>query len=755
MLTSKEAEERLKKYGYNEVETKKRTIFEILIDQFNSPLVILLLVCAIGSLFLGEITDGLLIIAIVILSGLLGFFQEYKAERTAEILKEKFAKVAKVIRDGKIVEIPSKYVVPGDTLILEEGSVICADGIIIEGELEIDESPITGESVPVFKRKGDFVYSGTVVKGGYAKVEVKFTGKNTEYGKIILKSQEIESDKTVFQIHMEKMASYLTKITVGLVIISGIIFIILYQDLKLAILTAIALGVAAVPEGLPMAVTICLAVGASRMMKRNLLVKKLSKIESIGFIDILCLDKTGTITENKLRVVEVYEVDKELSKVGICTENDPIDEAIIKHFGKPNLKVKSVLPFSSERKYMMVETEEGKYYKGAPEVIFKMCDVPEDVYKKLEEMENKGLKVIAFAKDNKFLGLVGLLDPPRKGVKESIEELKKLGIEVFMITGDSPRTAISIGKMVGIESKGAITGDELENLSIEELRKKIKEGIRVFARVTPTQKLKILEVLKENNVVAMTGDGVNDVLALKRADVSIALNATDAAKESADLIILNNHISGIVDAIKEGRSIMQNIRKFFVYLISCNLAEIFIIMFGSLIKPRILLPIHILWINLITDGLPALGFSWDKSKGDKEKEPIRQFEITQILIFSTIMSIFILTFIFIFKGLEYSKFWAIVLTTIIIFELIRAFLVEYNYSTYPNKYLILFVVISFVMHLFLIYFAYGLFKLAPISCLDWIVIIGWTILMIAITIITSKSKILTNQLSRILSKAHI
>jgi len=406
-----------------------------------------------------------------------------------------------------------------------------------------------------------------------------------------------------------------------------------------AIMTSIALGVAAIPEGLPAAVTICLAVGANKMMKLGALVKKLAKIETIGFIDILCLDKTGTITKNKLEVKEIFEYKRDLRNIVVTcfNEKDPIDLAIKKYFGESKLKILETVPFSSDRKYSEAKTSKGTYRKGAPEVIIEMCELNENdkkiIYSKLKEMEEKGLKVLAAARDSEFLGLIGLLDPPRDDAEEMIKMTHKLGIETFMITGDSGRTALAIGKMVGLKSNGYILGSELKSLTKEELIKRIKSGVRIFARIEPSQKLEIVNLLKSlGKTIGMTGDGINDVLAMKRADVSIALNATDAAKETADLILINNKVTLISKAIETGRAIMDNMRKFFVYLISCNVAEVLTILIGSLIKSPILLPIHILWINLVTDGLPALGFAFDESSGSNDKSPLRGKEFLNIVV---------------------------------------------------------------------------------------------------------------------------
>jgi len=737
-LSEKEAKHRLQKYGPNTLKmSKKISAIKIFIEQFCDFMIIILLACTAISMLMGEVTEAVTIIAIIVLNSILGFIQEYRTEKTIEALKNLAAPVSKVIRNGKEVSVPAEELVPGDLIIIETGDRIPADAQLVEANnLQVDEALLTGECIPVEKSlshegRSNEVYMGTVVTNGRAKAVVYATGMNTEMGKIADMIQNIDEDETPLQKRLEQLGKY---IVYGCLIICAIVSatgIIRGESLFTMLLAGISLAVAAVPEGLPAIVTIALALGVQRMMKRNALIRKLPAVETLGCASVICSDKTGTLTENKMTVRKIYaggnilninsstnkntfilngkEIDhlnnsalKLALEIGVlCNNSKVVNEANrqVKIFGKLRSKLKrqemwkvsgdptegalviaylkagfdreilekcymriDEIPFDSERKCMTVvcRNSKGEIYvltKGAPDVIIDKCNriytskgispmdelAKSNVLKVNDTMAGEALRILGLAykkidsqkydknnleKDLIFVGLSGMIDPPRKEAVAAVQKCKMAGIKTVMITGDHKITATAIAKEMGIYEKGDIvlTGAELDNMDEEQLEK-IAPDVSVYARVSPKHKMMIVRTLKRlGNIVAMTGDGVNDAPAVKEADigVSMGITGTDVTKEASAMILMDDNFATIVAAIEEGRVIYDNIRKFIRYLLSCNLGEVLTMFLGMLLgMPLPLLPIQILWVNLVTDGLPAIALGLDPPDRDIMKRPPR------------------------------------------------------------------------------------------------------------------------------------
>ncbi|MGC9310732.1 MAG: cation-translocating P-type ATPase, partial [Candidatus Aenigmatarchaeota archaeon] len=598
-LTDAQAKELLKEHGPNEIRrTKKAQAWKIFLSQFASPLILILIAAAAISFFIGP-TDGMghvdtvLILIIVFASGLAGFFQEYKSERAIEALQGMAKPRAIVLRDGKETEVSASEIVPGDIALLEGGDVVPADGEIIEGKLELDESVLTGESRAVHKKAEGCVFSGTAVYSGRAKVLVKKTGMETEVGRLAEKMQSIKEDKSPFQRQIGGLGRRICYSVAALLLLMVLVRYIRFGagDLTMSFLIAVSLAVAAIPEGLPAVLTIGLSRGAGVMAKKNALVRKLNVVESIGTINTICTDKTGTITEGRLKVREfvlegrkvsgtkepiiarcavLCNDAKKVSKNGkVVWAGDENDVALADYFEGPvrdaYVRIDEV-PFSSERKMQTVVCGLGGvievFSKGAPEVILPKCDRVFDggkfvkmtdsarrrIGEETDALTGMGRRVLALAYrkggvkpyENRlvWLGLVSFSDPPRPEVKEAIRECRESGIRTIMITGDNPKTAVAVAKEIGLETSGAITGDELDSMDNDALEEALGHT-SVFARTNPMHKLRILEVLqKQGHIVAMTGDGVNDSLAVKKADVGISMGikGTEVTKEVSDII---------------------------------------------------------------------------------------------------------------------------------------------------------------------------------------------------------------------------
>ncbi|MDN5358342.1 MAG: P-type Ca2+ transporter type [Candidatus Diapherotrites archaeon] len=754
-LTEEEAKKRLERYGENKIEREKKVSpLVIFARQFQDPLVYILLVAAGISAFLGEFTDFLLISIILVFNAIFGFVQEYRAEKAIEALKKMTTPRAKVLRDGKLVEIPATEVVPGDVVILEEGDAVPADIRLVEAKgLTIDESLLTGESIPVIKTvealpeetaladRKNMAYMGTFVVKGHGMGIVVATGMNTEMGRIAHEIAVSEEKKTHLEEELERLGSFLTKAILGIVAVTGGIMLAYnptIQGAANALLTSVSLAVAAVPEGLPAVVTITLALGVRQMAKRKAIVRRLKSVETLGSVDVICTDKTGTLTYNKMRVVEKYGDEEKMAEIGyFChslDENgngDPTEVAIFewaKERGPFEGKKVDEIPFDSERKRMTVIVErDGKQYaymKGAPEIVLSLCSLKADERKKLAEkaeaLASKGLRVLALAwkeydgidpeGNMHFAGFVGLLDPPREDAIRAMKTAMEAGIRVIMITGDHAKTAEAIARTMGLKGR-TITGAELDRMSDEELDEIIEE-VAVFARVSPHHKPRIVEALqKRGHIVAMTGDGVNDAVALKRADIGVAMGSgTEVAKEAADMILIDDSFATIVAAIEEGRRIFNNIKSFVIYLLSANMGEVVAVFSGSLFGYAVLKPAQLLWMNLLTDGPPALAISADPAPEDIMKRPPRKRgegllterdKRVRILLFGAILGLGILG-MFLVNAHDIALAQGAVLTGFVVLELVRLDIIR-EVPLWKNKYLVATVLGVLVLQLLVLY----------------------------------------------------
>ena len=739
-LSSDDAKKLLEEYGPNTLKEKaKKTILALFLDQFSDFMILILIAAAIVSGIIGEPSDAMAIAVIVILNAVIGFVQEYRAEKAIAALKKMSASFATVIRDNKPADIPSSELVPGDVVIIDAGKIVPADLRLSEvAQLKVEEAALTGESVPAEKHievihdqivplgdRKNIVYKGTSVSYGRGKGIVFATGMNTELGKIAAMLQEEEESKTPLQ---KRLAAFGKKLAIAVLAICAIIFgvgIIRGEQPLLMLLTAISLAVAAIPEALPAVVTISLALGAKKMVKQNALIRRLPAVETLGSVTYICSDKTGTLTLNKMTVEEIYAdgaiVKSEKLKVksgeettlhylmtALSLSNDATIDKDGKVIGDPteiaiyiaaqnagytkaelekDFQRVAEIPFDSERKCMTTihkwSSGQGvkgpsekinhlleplnpgtlepfqfvSFTKGAVEVLLEKSETiftsdglkninKEEIKRENDRMASEGLRVIGVAmrhwhelprdispenaEDNlTLLGLIGMMDPPREEAKQAVTLCKTAGIRPVMITGDHPLTAKAIAKRLGIiqdDSQSVITGRNLEDMSMEEFEEKV-EHIKVYARVAPEQKLKIIKALQDKGqFIAMTGDGVNDAPALKRADigVSMGITGTDVAKEASHMILLDDNFATIVKAVKEGRRIFDNIRKFIRYTMTSNSGEIWTIFLAPFLGlPIPLLPIHILWINLITDGLPGLALAAEPAEKNIMMRPPR------------------------------------------------------------------------------------------------------------------------------------
>lgn len=731
------SEEKIKqiqeKYGYNQLQTaKKKTIFQRFLDQFKDFSIIVLIIAAIISGIVGimeenGITDTIIILIVVIVNALIGVMQESKAEKSLEALQKLSDHASKVIRNGKLQVIPAKELVPGDIVVLDTGDYIPADLRIIEAiNLKSQESSLTGESVPVEKitdviedeeigigDRKNMLFSSSLVTYGRGKGIVVETGMNTEVGKIAGMINNTQKQQTPLQQKLDKLGKTLGIVAIVICIIIFLIGIMQGKNWMAMFMTAVSLAVAAIPEGLVAVSTIVLAIGVQKMVKKNAIVKKLPAVETLGSSTVICSDKTGTLTQNKMTVEKIFwnnalrdaeniqdnEIDEELKRLiyanMLCNDTkisndgtltgDPTETALVDMAFKLNFdpsiydrmpRVEEI-PFDSDRKLMTTVNEvNGKYIvytKGGIDELLKRCisyeinnEIHEDlndyinkIREKNEEMAKEALRVLGCAykeidhipskeemetieNDLIFIGMVGMIDPPREEAKVAVEKCKTAGIKVVMITGDHKITATAIAKKLGIleNENEAITGLELEQMTDEELEKNVRK-YSVYARVSPEHKVRIVTAWQKNGeVVAMTGDGVNDSPALKKADIGCAMGivGTDVAKEAADVILTDDNFATVVSAVEEGRRIYDNILKVIQFLLSSNIGEIVVLLFATLLTPifskwfgisditklEILLPIHILWINLVTDSLPALALAFDPANSDiMQRKPIK------------------------------------------------------------------------------------------------------------------------------------
>ncbi len=732
-LSTSEARRRLSTYGLNVIEEKRVSPIKMFVRQFTNFLIVILIIASIVALFLGEFIDAIVILAIVALMGVTGFIQEYRAERTVEKLKELASPTARVLRDGKVITVPAKEVVPGDVIVLREGDRVPADARVVKSEgLEVDESSLTGESLPIHKvpdplppntpplDRRNMVYMGTYVVRGRGLACVVATGMKTFLGRVAKQVQEVEEERTLLERELDRFGRRVGAILVGICAMVFIVSVLIRAEPIIdSLLLAIALAVAAVPEGLPAIATMVLALGAWRMAKRNALVKRLAAIETLGACNVIASDKTGTITKGEMTVKKVWVFNEliEVSGVGyeprgtvrysrrsegiikllakLIAAHTSIDASIelingrwvakgspteasalvfsYKVLGKEGvegaikeLEVVKTIPFDRfrKRKTTLHKLPSGKYVavsSGAPESVLSISDylvtqggaealsseLRSKVLEVVESLAREGYRTYAVAyrevssadeeleQSMYFLAIFAILDPPREGVREAIEEARRAGVKVIMVTGDHKLTATTVAKLVGLDVDNGLVleGRDLDELSDEEL-KEIIDKVVVFARVTPEHKARIVKALKRRGyVVAMTGDGVNDAPALKLADIGVAMGirGTDVAKEAAQLILLDDNFSTIVEAIKEGRVIYENLKKPINYLLTCNLGEVALI-FGSemLNLPPALTAIQLLWINVTTDALPALALGVEPPEPGIMEKPPRGRESTLI-----------------------------------------------------------------------------------------------------------------------------
>ncbi len=836
-LSRNEVKKRLAKYGRNEIkEGKKITWLQILLAQFKNIMVVILIIAVAISLLAGELLDAGAIFVIVIVNAVIGFVQEYKAEKTIEAMKKMTAAQALVVREGKTFKIDAKDLVPGDIIVIEEGANIPADARLLQSnELNTIEASLTGESTPVqknieplksFKSIGEMqniVFLGTRVAKGHGMAIVVTTGMNTEFGKIA----GLVQNQTQTQTPLQKKLNHLSKVLAAFVIVLCALnfglALFLKKDFVEMLILNISLAVSVIPEGLPAVITLTLAIGVQRLAKQNALVRKLPAAETLGSVSVICTDKTGTLTQNEMTVQKIYTNATEFSVTGVGYEakgeilkdgakvpvysiqemtylftsgvlcnnsrlildkgeigvsGDPTEACLITVAEKWGIKVEDLpkkfprldeIVFDSERKRMSTKNKIGDEFflltKGAPDTVLAVCDKisingkelkldakrKKEILKINEKYADSALRVLGFAykrlKEKEkgtetemvFLGLMGMIDPARPEVKAAVEKCKTAGIDVVMITGDHANTAVAIGKEIGIFEKGDefLTGAELEKMSVSQLAK-IVHKIKIFARVNPIHKVKILEALKKNGkIVSMTGDGVNDAPALQKADIGVAMGitGTDVSKEASDIILTDDNFATIVASIESGRVIYENIKKFIRFLLSANFDELIVISAVFLMGyPIPLLPLQILWINLLTDALPAVALGVDTADKEIMKQMPRSpnsnifrellnFSIVAGLIAAT-LGFFMFMYYYESHGIEYAR--TMVFTSAVIFELLLVFSVRYenrHYFTnfFTNKFLLIGISISLLLQILVLYlpFTQNIFETVPLKLEDW------------------------------------
>ena len=866
-LTNSEAEARLKQFGLNELEKKKKpTAIKIFFSQFTDFIVLVLIAATVISFFLGEVIDASAILIIVILNAIMGFVQEYRTERSLEALEEMSAPMAHVFRNGTLAELPSNMVVPQDIIYLEAGDIVPADAVLTEANnLSMNESLLTGESLPVQKNmaaisdnkftsvtKTNTVYMGCPVVSGNGKAYVTATGMDTEMGKIADMLQDISDDTTPLQKRLDKIGKQLVGMSLIICLLMVILGILYGKSAYDMFFAGISLAVAAIPEGLPAIVTVALAIGVQNMLKRNAMVRKLPAVETLGCANMICSDKTGTLTENMMTVKKMYvdgkivdvsgtglelagnfsasskkinikrqpSMDMMFKTAVLCNKaqlqvkrrtdaeviGDPTEIALLVAAYKAGYTREKLLshfkpigeiPFDSDRKLMSMVYQSGNGYfvfvKGAPDRLLNLCStyqkgsntasLGQANKKKINSMNTQlagnAMRVLGLAykklnsKPNTknpgeieskltFLGLSAMIDPPRAGVTESVLTCKRAGITPVMITGDHKVTALAIAKEIGIcgEKDEAITGDEMDKINDKELEKR-SCSIKVYARVNPGHKLRIVKALKKNGyVVAMTGDGVNDAPALKEADIGIAMgkSGTEVAKEAASMILLDDNFNSIVKAVEEGRIIYDNIRKFIRYLLSCNLGEILMMFVATAINMTLpLVPLQILWVNLVTDGLPALALGVDPPDPDIMGRPARSTDegifsrglgphilFSGLIIGASSLASFSLTQYLSSGNIDMAR--TVAFATLIIAELLNALECRSEVHTvfevgiFKNKYLIMACLSSFVLLLVVLYVpALGaIFQTAPLGFDCWAIVIVFSSLEFALNNIFRK-----------------
>ena len=819
-LSTREAEKRVKSYGLNELKhNKKKSPVLIFLAQFNDFLVWVLIGATIISGFIGDKADAITILIIVIVNAILGFVQEFRTEKSLEALQELAAPTCKVIRDGNIKVVSSKELTIGDLVVLEAGDRIPADGTFIDAaNMVVDESLLTGESVGISKdtTKGkNSGFMGTIVLKGRGLIIIDAIGMKTEMGKIANLLDNIEEDKSPLRERLDSLGKILVVMCIVVCLIVTILGIIRGNDITEMFLLGVSLAVAAIPEGLAAIVTVALALGVGRMLKRNALIRKLPAVETLGCTSVICSDKTGTLTQNKMTVKEIlvngriYELDKEkiydceklkeafiycndanynyeIKDIEKAVMGDPTETALVKAFYKDSKELQKFvekskrvyeISFDSTRKMMtVIMNENGKetcYMKGAPERVLEKCNSvlengkvkpltyqkKKQIYSYIEAMSNRALRCIAAAYKEEnlvknesvecdliFLGVAGSMDPPRIEVKDAVLKCKMAGIKPIMITGDHKNTALAIAKSINIcnSDDQAVTGDELEKMSDSELVKKVNK-IRVFARVSPNHKLRIVRAFKKNNnIVAMTGDGVNDAPAIKEADIGVAMgiSGTDVTKEAAAMVLMDDNFATIVSAVEEGRVIYDNIRKFIRYLLSCNLGEVLTMFLASLFYlPNPLTPIQILFVNLATDGLPAIALGVDPPDKDIMRQSPREKNEgifarglwEKIIVRGSLIGVCTLLSFMSgrYYGMDLATCRTITMCTLVMSQLLHVFECRserhsiFEINIFSNIYLLGAVLVSMTMICCILYipFLSGIFNTVALNLGQWLLVI--------------------------------
>ena len=811
-LTSGQAQESLRKHGKNElVEEEKAGPVRLFLGQFIDILIIILIIAAIAAYFVGDGLDAIVILIVVLINAIVGFIQEYRAEKAMEKLKGLISSEAVVIRDGHEQKVIAGDLTIGDIVLLEEGDNVPADLRIIESyDLLIDESALTGESLPVEKHSDvieldeheadNMAFMESDVSSGRGKGVVVEIGMDTEIGKIAEMIQGEEEDTP-----LQKKISRLG-MTLGLlaVVVCSVVFAIGYlQGIPIVdnFMTAVSLAVAAVPEGLPAILTLTLALGMQRMARSNAVVRKLLAVETLGSCNVICTDKTGTLTLNQMTVRDVQSSDLKMVHTisALCNNatlskgkllGDPTDAALLIYADRNGYNRKDLedenprlleIPLDSTRKRMTTVNQIGEdryvLVKGAPEVLLQRCsqiegeegvcslkpEDSEDVMRKLDEMTGNALRVLGFAyrklefhedledkegleKGLIFAGLVGMMDPPREEAKQAIATAKKAGIKVVMITGDHKDTAVAIAREIGITDGDevlALTGSDLDKLSDQEFLDMVN-GVRVYARVYPEQKVRIVEALKKTgNVSSMTGDGVNDAPALKKAAIGVAMGSgTDVAKESADMILQDDNFATIIKAVREGRTIFDNIRRFVRFQLSTNIGAILTITSSSIMGlPIPFNPIQVLWINIIMDGPPAQSLGVEPpEKGVMERPPLKEEiiprkNLIKIGIAGLVMTVGTLSLYYylLTNNTDLIKAMSMAFTLFVMYQIFNVFNCRADHG-FSNKFLYVAVGASFLLQLGVIYlpFLQGVFRTTALDGFDWVVI-----LLLASTILIS------------------
>jgi Ca2+-transporting ATPase len=814
-LTSKQAQENLAKFGKNElVEEEKAGPLRLFLGQFMDILILILIIAAVAAYYVGDTLDAIVILIVVLINAIVGFIQEYRAEKAMEKLKGLISAEAVVIRDGQEQKITAGELTPGDIVLLEEGDKVPADLRIVESyDLLIDESALTGESLPVDKSTDviisddhdadNMAFMETGVASGRGKGVVVEIGMGTEIGKIAEMIQEAGED-TPLQHKIARLGKTLGLLAVA---VCSMVFALGYlQGIPLVdnFMTAVSLAVAAVPEGLPAILTLTLALGMQRMARSNAIVRKLLAVETLGSCNVICTDKTGTLTLNQMTVRDTRVKDSKMVNTisALCNNatysyekvlGDPTDAALLMYadangYHRKELERKYLrlleIPLDSTRKRMTTvnQFEEDRYVlvKGAPEVLLERCSQiegedavcalqPEDiteVMKNLKEMTGNALRVLGFAyrklspdedledkegleKDLIFAGLVGMMDPPRDEARDAIAVAKKAGIKVVMITGDHKDTAVAIARELKITDKDeivALTGTDLDRLDDQEFLNMVND-ISVYARVFPEQKVRIVEALKKTgNVASMTGDGVNDAPALKKAAIGVAMGSgTDVAKESADMLLQDDNFATIVKAVREGRTIFDNIRRFVRFQLSTNIGAILTITSSSIMGiPIPFNPIQVLWINIIMDGPPAQSLGVEPPEHNVMERPPLKEEIiprknlTKIIVAGVVMTVGTLTLYsyLLINGAELIYAMSMAFTLFVMYQIFNVFncRADQGFSNISNKFLFVAVGASVLLQLAVIYlpFLQGIFRTTALGVIDWIII-----LLIASTILVS------------------